>query len=109
MHFGAVFKGGDVHLDPFGVGMHHKIKPKLFRTLVAELYHFTEFPEGIYVQHGKRRFSGSKSFHGKVKHHRRVFADRVHHDRVAEFSGNFTKDVDGLSFKLFEMGHLFFI
>ena len=109
MHFGAVFKGRDIHLYAFGVGVYHKVKPEFFGTLVTEFDHFTEFPESIYVKHGKRRLSGGKRFHGKVKHDRRVFADRVHHYRVAEFSSNFTKNVDRLGFELFEVGQLFFV
>ncbi len=49
------------------------------------------------------RLGRVERFFGEPDHHRRVFADRVEHDRVVELGGDLADDVDALGFELLEV------
>jgi hypothetical protein len=80
-----------------------KLDPVLFREAVAKLDHFAELPRRIDVQERKRRLARPESLAGQVRHHRRVLADRVEHDRVIELGGDFANDVNALGLELPEV------
>ena len=53
---------------------------------------------------GYRRPRGREGLGQNVQQHRGILADRVQHDRIAEFGGDFTEDVDALGLEAVEMG-----
>ena len=72
----------------------------------AKLVHVAKFPQGVNMHQGKRWLGWVKRLECQMHHDRRVFPDRIQHDRVAKFGYHLAYDMNGLSFKLFQMGQL---
>ena len=84
--------------------MHQQLQAELLRgVVVAKLDHLAKLPGGVDVQQRKRRFAGMERLHRQVQQHRRVLADRIQHDRLAEFGRDLAHDRDAFSLELLQM------
>ena len=90
--------------DAFWLMCSMRLRLLSLRELVAEGNHFAEFPGGVDVQEREGDAAGMEGLLGEADHDGGVFADGVEHDGVGKFCGDFADDVDGLGFKLLEVG-----
>ncbi len=99
----------DALRHPLLVDMNDQVKAQVMRQTITKLDHLPELPGGIHMKQGEGRLARIKSLHRQVEHHRRIFADRIEHDRPIELRGHFPNDVDALGFQLLEMGEFVFL
>ena len=96
--------GADALFDAFFVDVDDQFPAQLFADeIFAERDHLLELPSRVDVHQREGRLGRVEGFFGEANHHRRVFADRVEHDRVVELGGDFADDVDALGFELLKV------
>ena len=89
--------------DRFFVPVNDQLRADFFRVRVAKLDHLWEFVAGVDMQQRKRNLAGEERLLRQPQHHRRIFANRIHHHRVRKFGDGFSQDVDALRFEHAEM------
>ena len=92
----AIVKGIDALFDPFLIDVFDELQAVLLHGFIAEADHFLELPRRIDMEERERRLFRIKGLEGQVKHDRTVLADRIEHDRLFTFRGNFADDVNRL-------------
>ena len=106
-HLGMKRRAGieriDAAPDAVLVDMHEQVEAEPLGGRVAELDHFTKLPCRIDMEERERRLRRIERLHRQMKHHRRVLADRIKHDRVAEFGRNLAHDVDALGLQALQV------
>lgn len=90
----AIVKGIDALFDPFLIDVFDELQTVLLHGFIAEADHFLELPRRIDMEERERRLFRIKGLEGQVKHDRTVLADRIEHDRLFTFRGNFADDVN---------------
>jgi hypothetical protein len=85
------------------VGVDDEIEPELARSCVAKGDHLAELPSGIDMEQRKRQRAGKERFAGQMQQHARIFADRIEHDRVAEFGYDLAHNTDRFGFEALQM------
>lgn len=83
--------------------MHDESETKVCCNSVAEFDHLSEFVGRIDVQEWERGLDWKKRLLRQPEHHRRVFTDRIKHNRAREFGHHLTQDVDAFRFQCFKM------
>ena len=78
----------------FGVAMHDQLEAVFARHGVTECDHLAEFPPRVDMHQRKWDGTGQECLTRQMKHDRRVFSDRVQHDRRAALGDNLAHDVD---------------
>jgi hypothetical protein len=63
---------------------------------VAKLDHLAKLERRIHMEQRKGHWRWGECFACKPDHDLRVFADGIQHDRIFEFSSDFTDDVNTL-------------
>ena len=104
----AMGKGTDTCINPLLIDVDDKIQAELLDEGIAESDHLLEFPGGVDVHQWEGRLTWSECFEGQVQHDRGVFAYGIEHDRVVEFGGYFTDDVNAFRFQFFQVGKAVF-
>jgi len=103
--FLAVLQRVQPQLAALFVGVDQQLPPQLMpHVTFPERDHLAELPSGIDMHQRKRGLGRIEGFHGQLDHDRRIFADRIEHDRVLKLSRDLADDVDALRLKLLQVG-----
>ena len=70
------------------VDVDDEVEAEPARRGVAKGDHLAKLPGRVDMQQGERRLGRMEGLHRHVKHHARVFADRIQHNRIAHLCDN---------------------
>ncbi len=83
--------------------VHDEIEAETASGRIAEGDHLPEFPQRVDVEQGEGWPARREGLQRDVQQHARILADRIEHDGVAEFGGDFAQDEDRFGLELSQM------
>src|SRR5277367_3848474 len=89
--------------DAVGVDVNAKVEAEPLRRIVAKGDHLSKFPGRIDMQQRKWQRRGVEGLERDMQHRARVLADRIEHDRIAEFGDDLPHYVNSFRLKAFQV------
>ena len=106
MHLATVGERSYSCAEGVHVAFHNQVPAVFLGIFIAELNHFLEFPFRVDVHQRERNLTRCEGFLCQADHDGGVLTDAVQHDRILEFGGHLTDDIDRLGFEFFQVAQI---
>src|ERR1700759_2654620 len=87
--------------------MDDQLRADFLRVRIAKGNHLRELVTRIDVKQRKWNLAGAERLLREPQHHRRIFADRIHHHGMRKHRHRFAQNVDSLGLELSKMAPTF--